>query len=281
MNITDAFSSAIMFFTWRDAIEVIFFSTLIYAISLWLKKDIQKNLLGYFYLYCLMFFIAYQTRLTAITYTLVIGAPICAMLFILMHQRTLQKNLIALRSITPAKQDTNTWLETLVQVCLARLDNEQEIMCIIEHQEHLESLLTTPLALHANIQKELLEILIASPSFNKNGMLWLNARGKMLGINATWKNPHNDELSSENHDYHAWKTAALFFTAATDAIILRSVPATRTFTIIMQGAIHEQLRAPATLALIKSSLQKQPALKQGDFHVKPTIKHNEHQQRSN
>lgn len=280
MPFQEFLSSALMFFTWRDAIEIIFFSAIIYIISLWLKKDSQKNLLGYFYLYCLLFFVSYQLHLPTITYTLAFGAPIIAMLFILMHQRTLQKNFIALRSITPAMQDATPWLETLMQVCMTSIDNQQEISCIIEYRENLETLLTTPLALHADIKKELLEILIASTSFDHKGMLWLNTQGKILGINTTWLTPFARDITLESTNYHTWKEAAIFFTTATDAIIIRTLPASRTFSIAIQGQLHEQLRAPAALTTIKAYLQKQAPQTKGDFHVQPTATQNEQQRSS-
>ncbi len=89
-----------MYINWRDCLEIIFFASLFYYLTLWLKKDKTKNLLPYFYGYCLITFCAYMLELTTVTSLLFLFTPAAVMLFILMHQDTLQRNIVALKHIT-------------------------------------------------------------------------------------------------------------------------------------------------------------------------------------
>lgn len=274
-------SSIIAAYTWRDAVEIICFSCAAYYVSLWLKKDTQKNLIGYFYLYSLMFITSYYLQLTALFSALLISAPVVAILFVVMHQRTLQKNFVALRNLTPATTEAATsWLETLMQTCITCIDNQQEVTCIIEMRESLETMLTTSYTLHAPIKKELLDIVVTSGSFDNKKMVWLNAQGYVLGLNASWIAQHGDDISVTHDAYYAWKTEALFFTSATDALIIRALPSSRSFTLVINGTVHEHLRAPVALAQIKAFVNKQVSENKGDFHVQPTRKHHESQSNS-
>src|SRR3990170_8108111 len=100
MNLLENFSDILhaLFFmlTWRDVLEILFFSSIFYFISCWLKKDKQKNLVGIFQLYIFSIVATYLLDLATINMVLFMYTPSIIMIFILIHQRTLQKNFVGL-----------------------------------------------------------------------------------------------------------------------------------------------------------------------------------------
>jgi len=233
-----------LFFTWRDGLEILLLAYVIYGLSMWLKKDKHKNLLGYFYTYCLSFFLAHALQLTTISHLLICASPIVALLFIIFHQYTLQKNFVALRTLTHPEPEQNNWLETVIQSCLIAINNNQEIIAVIECTDSLQDYLVTPLALQATITKDLLTILLHSPSLEHDHMLWFNSQGKILGINARW------HLQIEQ----SWKQDALFYTEKMDMLVFKITPAKRQFDIIASGKAHEQLTTPQAITFITNYL---------------------------
>jgi hypothetical protein len=240
---------------WQDGAEILFFTLVIYYFSLWLRKDRQKNLIPYFYSYCLVAFFAHQLNLSSISYILTLYAPATMMLFILIHQVTLQKNFVALRNIKPTEIATNDWIEAFIRSCLVALNHNKEIHCIIEHTDSLATLLTTPLIVQANFKQELFELLTESESFNPKHMVWLNAQGKLIGVNAEWLSSLNEQWISEAaHEGDTWKQDILFFTEKLDAIALRTNPTTRSFDLIIKGKSFDRLNVNTTLHYIKKYL---------------------------
>ena len=129
------------FWWWRDPLEILFFITIFYFFSLWLKKDRQKNLLFYFYCYCCVIIIAFYAQLPTLSTMLFLSAPVALMLFILVHQETLQKNFISLKNASAPKILPTDWLEELLRTCLVAINNNKEVLCVIEHRNNLETFL--------------------------------------------------------------------------------------------------------------------------------------------
>lgn len=269
-SILETFRHHAFFFTWRDALEILFFSSAIYYFSRWLKKDRQKNLLFYFYAYCLLVFCTYNLSLTTLHYALILFSPMLFMIFVLIHQNTLQKNFITLRNLIAAPKSNHDWLETLIQAALININNNKEIICVVEHTDTLQDHLTTPLALHAEIKKELLDIIIASQSFDHAHMVWLNTQGTLLGINARWK--ISAEFYIDETLQHSWKDEALFFTTKTDALVFKTDAAARSFDIIHQGKMFEKVSADKTLAYLKKYMGTMQDSQKGVIHGTTTIK---------
>lgn len=256
-------------FTWRDALELCCFSTGIYYCSLWLKQDRQKNLLGYLYSYFLIMFLAYNLNLETLYYVLILFSPMLGMAFILIHQKTLQKNFVGLRNVMPTNSTNQEWLELMMQTALININHNKELLLVIEHTDSLQDLLVTPLPLHAQIKKGFLDLLTESHYFNPATMLWLNSRGSVLGINAEWKIAKEFYLTETQS---TWKEEAIFFTAKTDAIIIKTNPAQRSFDLSISGKLIENMSADKTLFYIKKSLGYNHVLSQGVPHATTTHK---------
>lgn len=237
---------------WRDLVEILFFSSLFYYAAIWLKKDKQKNLLPSFYGYCIAAFGAHYLGLTTISYAMFLFSPAVAMVFILVHQERLQKNFVALKNITPARRIQLDWLETLIRTCLRTINDKKEITCIIEQQNSLADFLETPLQFNARLEQGLLDILLASPTFDQQRMIWVNTHGQLVGINAAWvKQVESHNLDLQIKELPAWKQRAIFFTTKADAIVMHINPTSRTFDVVLNGMVVDRMHATKTLELIK------------------------------
>jgi len=281
---TSAYNS---FFYWRNIVEVLFFTLLIYYFSLWLKKDRQKNLLPHFYGYCLLSLLAHATQLTTLSYFLFLFSPVAIMLFILVHQEVLQRNFVALRNIIPAKRDLSSWPEILIRSCLIAINNNKKVLCALENKDSIAQFLDSPLILNSNIKEELIKILQESNFFNENKMLWVNTQGKVIGVNASFKDDNLQEFFlPDTKNISKWKQNALFLSSKTDTLFLRITPTDRTFDIIFNGKIINNVKANNALNIIRKYAcpkisQKQSSLAKGDLIHEANTKKNLFKQRTN
>jgi len=239
------------FFYWRNALEVLFFTLIIYYFSLWLKKDRQKNLLPYFYGYCFLVFISTYAQLTTINYFLFLFAPVAIMLFIVLHQTTLQRNFVALKHITPAKNASSNWQHDIIRSFLFAINNNKTIHCVIENSDSLEDFIHSPLILNANIKQGLIHILQDSSTFDPQKMIWINTSGQLVGINATWKEAIFQAFDEyKEQQISPWEQSALLLSSKTDTLFLRITPTKRSFDIIFNGKIIHNIDSNNALKII-------------------------------
>lgn len=243
-------------FTFKDIAEILLISSALYYFSLWLKQDRQKNLLFSFYGYCAAVFGCYALGLQTLTLLLFVTCPIALMLFIVFHQELLQKNFIALATINIAAQEQESdWLAIVIRACLVAINHNKTVYGVIEHRDSLASMLTTDMPLYTDIQQNVLTMALESSAYDQEKMLWINAQGKLLGINTHWNVSATDIVTSNNAAMLAlWQQEALFFTHKTDAIVFFIAPSTRTFTLVAQGKIVEHVNANHALTTIKKYL---------------------------
>lgn len=188
------------------------------------------------------------------------------MLFIMLHQDILQRNFVALKNVLPAKKTRSHWLEQFIRTCLVAANNNKSLICVIENKDSMETLLDTTLKLHTDCSSGLLDILIQSESFDQNTLVWLNARGTIIGINATWKTELNRSLiSEESQKLATWKQQALLHTDKTDALVMHIDAKTSMFDIIIASKLYEQVTATNALKSIRAYLYQKN--NQGEMHV--------------
>lgn len=239
---------------WKDICEVLFFSSIIYYFSAWLKRDRQKPLLLYFYMYCTLITVTYYSNFFTITTLLITGAPVALVLFIVVHQETLQRNFISLHNITPQK-DYGDWVEYMIRSCLVAVGNNKPIHALIEKRNNLASFLHISHRFETIITQGLLDVLIQSSAFDSEKIIIMKDNGTLVGINGTWKKSSVDAwLAAEVKEQEQWVQDALFFTSKSDALYFAIDPATRTFTLFAQGKLLETVSAQAAQKTIKQYL---------------------------
>lgn len=252
LNINYFFSQLLgptFFWQWRSLIEIVFFSYLFYFITNWLKKDTSKNLLPYFYGYCLIAFCSYNLQLTTINYALFVFAPAGLCLFILAHQDTLQRNFVALKNITPLPKQSNNWIELLFRSLLQAVSLQKKIIVLIECTDSLDPFLHTPFALNAPLTYDLLMLLTHSPSYDLDSYIWINKQGIIRGINSAWKKPFalKSTLATKADD---WISNALVYTSKTDACMFLIDPDTSRCTIIHGGQQQKNIQTNHAMQII-------------------------------
>lgn len=249
----------------RDCAEIIFYSSILYVFCIWLKTDKTKNIVGYFLTYCITALSCWYLQMPTMTHFLFSYAPIALLLFIIMHEKTLQKNLVALRTITPATAPQDDWLDTVLSSCLTIINANKSVTVVIEHQNSLENFITTPFFINADIGKGILDLLLASTSYDDAKMIWINTTGRLRGINASW------HVHAETQQIHFInKQDALFYTLQTDAIVFNLNPITRTFSLIIDGKETSNISAHNARALIKKQLLQQTTKKKGAYRENNT-----------
>ena len=86
-------------FGWKDAIEILCMTGGLYFFSTWLQHDKQKQLVTHFYALCSLVVIAHLTELPTLGSSLMSFFPAMIMLFILVHQKSLQNSFVALKKL--------------------------------------------------------------------------------------------------------------------------------------------------------------------------------------
>jgi hypothetical protein len=258
------------FFKWQDAVEILFFSTLFYYLTQWLKKDTRTNLLPYFYSYCLVAFAAYCINLTTITTFLFLFWPATIMLFMFAHQQTLQRNIVAVKNKAYINTVESTWIETLLRICLIAINQNKHIYCVIEHTDSMQDFIQCPVSISANINKGILELLLESTTFDHTKIIWLRTDGQLVGFNAHWGKQQHNEIA----DATTWHHETLLYTAKTDALAFHCDPICHSFTIIVGDKIIHKINTNAALKIITQHISKKS---ETTAAIKPGKNHETHQ----
>ena len=247
---------------WRDFFEIIAFSTVFYYVSLWLKKDKRTNLLPYFYGYCCSILFVSMIDFQVLFYVLTTFAPIIVLLFIVMHQETLQKNFVSLYRYTPAHHVPSEWQEELIRTMCIAHNKGKNLRLIIEHTQKLDGLITAPFILDAPFHQELLTTLIHSDSFRSNRFIWLRNNGTVASIN-TIVLLNEMENNPEVKELPSWQQQALLLNNKTKSICITANENGEGFTVITQNSILSPLSTGNCLKLLKKHVISAHTYKKG------------------
>lgn len=236
-------------YAWKDLVEIIFFSFMVYGLQVWLSYDIHKPLLGYWYGYCALWMFSYCVQLTTLTCALSMAFPAFLIMFILIHQRTLQKNYVAIQSFSSGPTVHENWLDQLLKTALVLMNMNKPFWCIIQHTESLKTMVHTDVPLDAAITKSMLMILLEHTSLTAEKCLWITTKGAICGINASWS--CEADATVVDGIKLPWQQDAVFFTGLTDALMLFVDPVSRSCTLIVSGTVIEHLTVQEVALYIK------------------------------
>jgi hypothetical protein len=245
-------------FVWRDASEILFFTFIFYTSALWLKKDKQHNLLGYAVAYGFFVLLCYLLQLQTINSFLFLYSPVIMILFLLVHQDTLQKNFVAsfAASSTPT-QELSDWLEMLFSTCLSNIHQTKSTHCLIEHQDNLAPFLHNSFTLNTSVAQELLHILCTSDSYDDQKMIWLTTSGILKGINSSWnyaKSVAAPYPTAAKISTDITLEQAVAITTKTDAIFFCCQATTRLFTVVIGDTLFKKISAHHAQQIIKKHI---------------------------
>ncbi len=249
-------------FSWRDVMEISFFTFVLYRVSLWLKEDEEKNLLPYLYGFCTLLLTAHLLALPTISQSLFIFSPSLILLFMFLHKTTLQRNFISLKNIS-APVTTPDWLSIVMQSCLTMFHNNKELLLVIEHTDAIAAFVKAEYAINAPINKDLFNFILEKV-YNPHTMMWINSDGIIRGINVSWK---ASWYPNSYEDQTAWRDDAIAHTGKNDAMVLHINPSKHHYTIAMNGTLYEELTIEQVSQLIKKKINYQiPVTKKGSSY---------------
>ncbi len=264
------FSSYFSLLGWRDLVEIGALSTAFYYSALWLKKDRQKNLLPYFYGYVACILGCHFCELNTLTTFLFIFSPAVAMLFMLMHQQLLQRNLVTLKNITiPSNPNCPDWLASIMKATLKMLSENKDIILLIEHTDAMNPFLQLSESFEAPITDGLISLLFHK-LYTPSHMCWLTSTGIVRGINVSFKASwHPSAYQTKT----AWIDDAVAYTAKTDALIIFANAQLHNYAVAHSGSIKHDLSMEQAHQLIRKLINYQiPLPKKGLSHGVSSIK---------
>ncbi len=246
-------------YLYQDYLEVIFFTFVIYRCLMWLKQDHTKHLVfaSYSYFSCLT--LSYYFSCTILFSTLLILAPVCLMLCVILHQKQLQKNFVlpSTKHTSIKTMPHKNWIDTLIQSCLIASHHNKHISCIIERNDHIHSLLQTKFILQLPVQKDITDLLLASTNIHNHSLLWTNQSGIIQSINVSWSSFLIQELfvTPQTDSYIMHDEAAILLTQKTDALVFEINTTKNNNTIWYQGKCMQNMTTHQLLVFVKEILQ--------------------------
>ena len=231
------------FFKLTSIVEIFLISVALYFWLRLLAQDRQKPLVLWFVSYLAFACFIFHIHLPVMSHVILYTAPAVLLFFILIHQETLQKNLIRLCNITSPEPTTHDWLSDIVRLCMISIADKKNMYLIIEKTDSVATLLNCPLTLHAPINRSLITLLYSSSQISSNSIWWANRHGKLLGINIQVKDSQQD-----------WLADVLLLSSKTDALFISVDAATRMFTLIAHAKMMETDQATHILTATRQYL---------------------------
>lgn len=238
---------------WQDLIEIVFFSIIFYYVSIWLNTDRTKNLVGYFYLYCALTGISYAAGLGTMTQFLYFFAPAIAMLFMLSHQRILQRNFVKNENKTNRFIASDHWPEDLIAAALKARARNKSMHILIECGDDLFNLIKSHKVIEAAINAALFDCIVSCELWRDSHMIVIDQSGSLRAINAQWQSPAaDDQINSDDlmHDAYEYSRHLNF-------IYINANPQSPQLKTIVHGQAF-QLDAEQLIRLIRSLIKNCP-----------------------
>lgn len=224
----------------RDMIEIVLFSVGIHKMMRWLSADPTKPLYRYAYVYGAFWFVAQWSHLQTVTHTLYLLFPATITCFIIAHQHTLQKNLIALRK-RMYRVDTKTdmhWLDLLLRMGLMRSHQEKSLRVLIQRNDDMEDYLTIGLPLETSLTHTIADIIDHCSLVRDEQMMVINKQGIVCGVNAHWRGVLPTLMNPTD-----WHDIDTYYTINTDALVLYSNGKSTVFHLLVAGHVWGPLSA--------------------------------------
>jgi len=238
---------------WQTVVEILFFSVLFYYGARWLTQDKKRRLIRPFFAYCLFIVLSYFFELTVIYTFLITYAPLAAMLFVLFHQDTLQKNFITVRRYIPAKVSTD-WQQELIRIMLIARNNGTCLRVLIEQADNVDELLNTPFIINSPFQEKLIETLINSAIFAEHQLIWFKSDGTIASINASLKQSVDTEWKkTKTQELDCWYQDATLLINKTDALIIATNKQTTDFRFMHNRTELNSLSAENCFKVLKKN----------------------------
>ncbi len=244
-------------FYWTDVFEICVLSAIIYSFSRWCARDRRTPLLLYFYACCAGGMFAHVLNLQTLVAFLQVSWPALVVIFLIVHQHTLQKNYIAGKTIIPAHADAaSSWILLLLRAGIRAAAQRKSIVCIMQGNMILDEFLQDFLALNSPINKELLDVLVESTHIKNNSIMLVDQCGILRAFNGCWQAGASEQ----------WIDHAIALTARTDALVWSVHSDTHLLTLVAQGVRVDELSSDKAEAIIAQYVRKHSLVNKSKTH---------------
>lgn len=245
------FNTWLSIFYLNDIVEIVLLSTGVFLFSRWCTFDKQKPLIIYFYAFCLGAIGLCALDLPTIHDILQVSWPGLFIVFIVLHEHTLQKNYIARKAVIPVRTIAqHDWIPLALRAGLKAAAHHKELIFVVQGVQVVDDFITCATVLNSPVSKELLDMLIESAHIKKGSLIMLDRHGTILGVNGSWK---KERLVSR------WDEYAVELTGHTDAVVYAIDGATRECAIVAHGACVTGVGSDKTELIIAQYVRKQRA----------------------
>jgi len=242
---------------WADFVEIALFTAIIFQFCCWLRRDRTNFLLGYFYAAGAVFLCALFFDLRAILELYRTSWPILVLLFIIVHQKSLQQNYVAARTIAPIKSTADMqWIHLCMRAAFKAVQRKKNIIFIIQGKQQLEEHITDTIALHSPITQQTLDMIIESSIIEDHTIMLLNQTGILLGFNGHWLSTEIPTIQNDTPLTEQQKHA-LMWTSKTDALVFFAHTESKRITLLAQGTIVQDIPNDKAELVINQYLRKQ------------------------
>ncbi|MGB8468266.1 MAG: hypothetical protein WCE21_04605 [Candidatus Babeliales bacterium] len=229
-------------FSWRDGIELMLFAFMSYWFIRFLAYDKNNNLVIPFYGLCAMSGIAATMQLTTVTLTLTTCMPSLMLIFYIIHEKTMRKNITQLMHIhAPSVETTITdWPNILVQASLQAQPNQLPCYFIIERTHSLSLFLENGCPMQAPLSVALLQLFFESSRIKQQEIFYLDHTGMLKGVHIS--------IHSATHQRDTeWFQPII---TETDALIIKRTH-DNGYTAYAHNTVIENISASQTIRFIK------------------------------
>ncbi|MCL4380470.1 diadenylate cyclase [Candidatus Dependentiae bacterium] len=244
----------------KDLVEIAIIAFSIYRFICWLKQDEHKQLAWYMYAWCCFTIMAWFFSYTTISTLLLYSWPAALVLFIVVHQKTIQKRFINPQQIIPAQRFAHDeWLAAVIRHTYLALHAHKELTICIQGNNSLQETMVHGIQVNAPISQTLLQLLLTSSTVHNQSTIVISQDGQLLLYNATLQPPHEAELAPEtrnSHPSHDWHQQSINLTNQYDCVLFKLSPQTHQFDIAAQGTVVTGVMAEQAQAMIARYLKK-------------------------
>ncbi len=236
---------------WRDILELSIFFYAVYSFLLWVSKDGQQQLLFYCYAYSGLTALSYFLYLPVLYSLLIFFLPVCLVIFLLLHQKTLKKKAIGFYTDQSSEKAINNeaWQEIIIRAALIASNKRKNCFFVIEKNNSLSDYLEIPYFLEAEIHKDFFNFIIEAADNSEH--IFLISNKIIRSIHSRWKILYTKESYEHSSKLSINESTGLVLSENIDCIILYTQQNKSGLNIIALGTLAQNLSAVQATNLLK------------------------------
>jgi DNA integrity scanning protein DisA with diadenylate cyclase activity len=247
---------------WTDVLELAVLVGIVYGFGRWLKHDRSQRLLLYFYAGGVVCVLAVLFDLQAIVAFYKTAWPILVVLFIVVHQKSLQQNYIAARTIeADAVSVDHDWIRVIMRAAFKAVQRKKNLFFVIEGKQYIREYITTPVVFQSPVQEPVVDMIVESALIYDNSLVLLNQLGTLVALNGQWSLTEPPELAAEYTQLPLIQQQALFLTHKTDMLVFFVDAESKRLTVMAQGTLVKNLTSDTAELVINQYIRKQRLVK--------------------